>query len=573
MPDSPIEEIKSKLDIVEVVREYVNLEKAGSNHRALCPFHFEKTPSFFVNQPRQLWRCFGGCNEGGDMFKFIMKVEGVEFGDALRILAKKANVELKKENPEVETKRKRLLDICDLSTLFFERQLHESEKGKKVKEYLKARGIEEDSVKEWRIGYSPTSKDALFKFLIGEGYKRDEIQEAGMAVGKGDHLYDRFRARAIFPIFNLSGSPVGFGGRVIFKNDKRAKYINTPATPLYDKSTILYGLNNSKTDIRRRGYAVIVEGYTDVILCHQAEYKNVVSSSGTALTSKQLDILGRYTKKMLTAFDMDEAGGSATKKGVDIALQKEFDVRVIMMPKDDDPADIVSRDSKEWENYVKEAIPVINFYFDTVLAKHDLSSHSGKIEAAKELLPEVKKVKNSMERDRFVRELSDKLAISEKDIYEEMERVRGKEEKKDSTREENPSKKEKAKKTRKEMLEDRIVAICIQKKELLSSLNEEDISQFREDIQNIIYSLQGKERKLSPAEDDLLSYLSLLPDYGEENAKELENCLKEAQKEIIKEKLKETEEKIREAEREGDEEKQEELIKKFRDYSEKLQKL
>ncbi len=424
MIDSPIQEIKNKLDIVDVIKEYVNLEKAGSNYRALCPFHQEKTPSFFVNQARQIWRCFGGCSEGGDMFQFVMRIEGVEFGDALRILAKKAGVELKKQNKEVETKRKKLLDICETATSFYERQLWGSKKGEEVKKYLTERKITEESIKKWRIGYSPTAKDALSKFLIGEGYKKEDLAEAGVSTGKGGYIFDRFRARIMFPVFNLSGYPVAFGGRVFFEKDERAKYINTPATMLYDKSAVIYGMHNAKVGIRHNGFAVVVEGYTDVILCHQVGFQNVVASSGTALTPRQLDVLRRYTKKLLTAFDMDEAGGSATKKGIDLALEKEFDVRVIMMPEKEDPADIVSRSSEEWERYTKEAKPIISFYFKNILSKYDLSDPHEKGKAAKELLPEIKKIKNSIERSHFVSELSRILGVSEDSVYEELEKVR-----------------------------------------------------------------------------------------------------------------------------------------------------
>ncbi len=571
MSDSTIEEIKSKIDIVELIREYINIEKAGTNHRALCPFHSEKTPSFFINQSRQIWRCFGGCNEGGDIFKFVMKIEGVEFSDALRILAKKAGVELKRRNIEGETRRKRLSDICNLSSLFFERQLQKSKGGEKAKEYLYSRKITDDSIKKWRIGYAPTAKDALSKFLIGEGYNREEIKEAGMAVGKGENIYDRFRARIMFPISSLNGSVVGFGGRVVLKGDERAKYINTPATPLYDKSSIIYGLHNAKVDIRRRGFVVIVEGYTDVILSHQAGYENVVSSSGTALTSNQLNILGRYTKKLFTAFDMDEAGGSATKKGIDIALQKDFDIRVIMMPEDDDPADIVSRDVKEWEECIKNAQPVIEFYFKNILSKYNLSDPHEKGKAGRELIPEIEKIKNSIEKAHFISKLSDILGVDESSIIEEMNKTNFREESREKRSLENPYKKN-INISRKERLEERILNICVKNKELTISLQEEDVEYFKEETKNIIIFLKGEKDSLDDKEKEIFDYFSLIPETGSvKGDEELRDCLREMKKESIREKLRETEVEMKQAERERDEEKQEELSKKFKYYSEKLQ--
>ncbi len=573
MNDSPIQEIKNKLDIVDVIKDYVNLEKAGSNHRALCPFHPENSPSFFVNQSRQIWRCFGGCNEGGDMFQFVMRVEGVEFGDALRILAKKAGVELKKQNPEVETKRKRLFDICEVATFFYEKQLERSKKGAEVKEYLLERGISEESIKSWRIGYSPTAKDALSKYLIGEGFKREELMEAGVSTGKENYSFDRFRARIMFPIFNLSGYPVGFGGRVFFKEDNRAKYINTPATMLYDKSSIMYGLHKAKIDIRKRKFAVIVEGYTDVILSHQAGYENVISSSGTALTSQQLDVLGRYTKKILTAFDMDEAGSSATKKGIDLALEKSFEVKVIMMPKGDDPADIVRRDKKEWEKCVKESQPVISFYFRNILEKYNIKDPHEKGKAATELLPEIKKIKNSIERAHFISELASILGVSEESVNEELKKIKIEQKERGSTFYQKNN--EKKQLTRRDLLEERVALFCIKNEEILKNIKEEDISFLKEEIRNIFSFLKKERESLSKEEEDILNHLSLsvsgegIPDCQ----KEVTSCLKEIKKEDIKEKLRETEKMIREAERSGDEEKEEELIKKFRDYSKELQSL
>jgi DNA primase len=569
MNDSPIQDIKNKLNIVDVIREYINLEKAGSNYRALCPFHPEKTPSFFVNEARQIWRCFGGCGEGGDMFQFVMKIEGVEFGDALRILAKKAGVKLTKQNKEVETKRKRLFDICEIATSFYERQLWESKKGEVIRNYLKERGITEESIKEWRIGYSPTAKDSLSKFLIGEGYQKEEMIEAGVSTGKGGYSFDRFRARIMFPIFNLSGYSVGFGGRIFIKEDKRAKYINTPATILYDKSAIMYGMHSARIDIRKLGFAVVVEGYTDVILSHQAGFKNVISSSGTALTSRQLDILGRYTKKILTAFDMDEAGGAATKKGIDLALEKEFDVRVIMMPEGKDPADIVLENKNEWEKCIKDAKPVINFYFNNVLSKYDLSDAHEKGKAGKEIIPEIKKIKNSIERSHFVGELSRALGVSESSIYEEMEKIK---ENRSEIRENKI--KEVKERTRKDLLEEKIACFCIKNEDLLKKIENRDIDLLKEEIKNIFRFLRKEKESIKEEEEDLLNYLSLLP-YDEDVSKEEEflNCLKEMKKESIKGKLQKTEEMIKEAERSGDEKKEEELIKKFQEYSKELQSL
>jgi DNA primase len=231
--NSEIEQIKSRLNIVDVVGEYIKLEKAGINYRALCPFHNEKTPSFFVSPSRQMWHCFGGCNEGGDIFKFVMKIEGIEFIDALKLLAKKAGVQLKtssKKYEEIKTQREKLLDICKKATIFFSTQLNKSKTGLEAKDYLMKRGLKEETIKEWKIGYSPSTWDSLCNYLIGLGYERKDIIDTGLASEK---FFDRFRSRIIFPICDFNGQTIGFTGRV-FNSEDEAKYLNTPNTLLYD---------------------------------------------------------------------------------------------------------------------------------------------------------------------------------------------------------------------------------------------------------------------------------------------------------------------------------------------------
>ncbi len=569
MFDSPSQEIKNRLDIVDVVREYVSLEKAGSNFRALCPFHAEKTPSFFVNPARQIWRCFGGCNVGGDIFSFVMRIEGLEFPDALRILAQKAGVELKKQDPKTETKKKRLFDVCESATLFFERQMAESKGGKKAMKYLLDRMVSKESIKQWRLGYAPTAEDSLYRYLVGEGHRPEEIAQAGLAAGKNRRFYDRFRARIIFPVFNLSGYPVGLGGRTLFAKDERAKYVNTPVTPLYDKSALLYGMHRAKVGIRKEEFAIMTEGYIDVVLCHQEGYENTIASSGTALTSKQLSVLRRYTDKLYTAFDIDEAGGSATRKSIDLAREYDFEVKVIMMPEGKDPADMIAGNPQEWKNSVNEAKSVMDFYFENTLSKYDLKDPYNKKKAATELLLEIKKIRNSIEQSHYVSRLSRALGVSEDAVWQELAHVKVKE---DTKIEKEPIKQEQ--KCRKDLLEERVAAFCVKDKDLLQEANEEEICLLREELAELLKMMQ-KEEKLSPQQEDLLNYLSFLPDADDDfdKKKEIAFCIKEIKKEHIKEKLHGAEKELREAEAQKNEQREEELMQEINKYSKELQKL
>jgi len=370
MLTSPIDEIKNRLDIVEVVGSYIKLQRAGANFRALCPFHSEKTPSFFVSPARQIWHCFG-CGKGGSIFNFIMEIEGVEFGDALRILAQRAGVELKRQPPELRTQRQRLYEISEWATRFFEKQLEGSSLGKEAKKYLLSRGINEESIKKWRIGYSPDTWEGLSNFLVSKGYKKEELEQAGLAI-KSDQgsFYDRFRGRIIFPIFDLNSQVVGFSGR-IFKTTDPAKYINTPNTLIYDKSRILYGLDKAKVEIRKKESCILVEGNTDVIITQQAGWENAVATSGTALTPFQLKILKRYSDNLLIAFDMDLAGETATKRGIDLAQTQGFNIKVVRLPEGKDPAETIAMNPNQWEKAINSAVSILDFYFETAFAKAD----------------------------------------------------------------------------------------------------------------------------------------------------------------------------------------------------------
>jgi len=427
MNSSPVDEIKNKLDVVDVIQGYIRLQKAGQNYKALCPFHSEKAPSFVVSPEKQMWKCFG-CGAGGSIFDFVMQMEGVEFGDALRMLAQRAGVELKKIDPKLKTEKTRIYEICYLANQFFIKQLTASQAGKNIQKYLADRGLKTAAVKDWQIGYAPKQWQALLDFIGSRGYSDDEISKAGLAVkkeGKNEY-YDRFRDRIIFPIHDLNGLVIGFTARENpEQSDSRmGKYINTPNTLIYDKSLAIYGLNKAKLDIKKENLCVLVEGQMDVLMTHQAGFKNVVASSGTALTEKQLRILKRYTENLATAFDMDLAGEAATKRGIDLAIQFGFNTKVISLPGEQDPADCLQKDSLAWPQLVNQATSIIEFYLSNALTKHDGQTVEGKKEIIKILLPVIKKIPNKIEQDHWLQELAQRLKVQEKSLFEEMKKVK-----------------------------------------------------------------------------------------------------------------------------------------------------
>ncbi len=572
MLNSPIDEIKNRLDIVEVVKDYVQLQKTGINLRGLCPFHSEKTPSFFVSPSRQTWHCFGSCGEGGDIFKFIMKIEGVEFGDALRVLAAKAGVQLQKQDPKIQSERKRIYEICEWATRFFERYM-DSAPGKKAKEYLLGRNINEESVSQWRIGYAPNSWDGLLSFLKEKGYSDEEVEKAGLAVGSSSggsyRRYDRFRGRIMFPIFDFNSQPIGFGGRIFDledKDKKEAKYINTSNTPIYDKSKTLYGLNKARSDIRKENACVLVEGYTDVIMSSQAGVGSVVATSGTALTSYQLDVLKRYSDNLITAFDMDVAGDLATKRGIDMAQEKGFNIKVAIMPDGLDPADLIAKDFSQWKEIIKEASSIISFYFQTAFSRFDSEVPENKKKIAGIILPAIKRIVSDIERDFWIQELAKKLKVGEEAIVKDLEKIKDGSGKFGEEKNENYST-EKEKKTRNNLLEERIL-ILLSKKPETTEILPEDLSFLSAETCAIINHFKGEKQEDDkfPGITEKIDYLGIKseidpdPDNIEE---EFSNCLLEIQLLNLREKLKNLSREIKKCEEQKDYEKAENLKKDF----------
>lgn len=423
--DAKIEEIKQRLDIVEVISSYVTLQKAGQNYKMCCPFHNEKTPSLVVSPVRQIWKCFG-CSEGGDIFGFVMRMEGVDFPEALRILAARAGVTLKRENVQVKNEKTRIYEICSLAAKFYKKYLDDSARGYVAKKYLSDRKFTEKTIEDFLFGYAPKSWDALKRFLLSRGYNLSEMEKSGLVINNfNKKSYDRFRDRIMFPIFNLHNDIVGFSGRVMPDDEEEsAKYINTPQTIIYDKGNLLYGLSKAKAEIRKKDACILVEGNADVVACHQSSYLNTVASCGTALTKEQLRIVKRYTNNLLLAFDMDVAGVAATERSIDLAESEGINARIIKIPAGKDPADCVNENLENWQKAVSEAKESMDYYFVQAFDEYDKKTAKGKMAIVEYLLPKIKKIANGVKKAHYVQKLAGEIQIEEKVLLSEMEKAK-----------------------------------------------------------------------------------------------------------------------------------------------------
>lgn len=414
---SDLEEIKSRLNIVDVLGEYIRLERAGANYRANCPFHNEKSPSFMVSEDKQIWHCFG-CQKGGDIFGFVMEIEGLEFRDALKLLAEKAGVELKRGNPKEAAQKDKTLEILELATKFYQAHLLQTAAGKKILDYLHERGLNDESIKNFRLGYAPNGWKHTLSFLVKKGFTEQEIARTGLLVesqkNNADKYYDRFRDRIMFPIADTNSKIVGYSARVAPGGDEsQAKYVNTPETEVYHKSKILYGINRAKGEIRQAGSVLLVEGNMDVIAAHQAGLKNTVAVSGTALTQEHLNIIKRYTDKIKMCFDMDSAGEQATKKSIKLCFEKDAAVQVVQLPSGKDAADLAKNNPEVLRQAVEEAAAAMEYFFAKTFSKYDKEKVEDKKVINDELLDMIGQLSNDVEKNHWIKKLSEELDVAD----------------------------------------------------------------------------------------------------------------------------------------------------------------
>jgi DNA primase len=434
-------EVKNKLSVVDVVGESVPLKKAGTTYKGLCPFHGEKTPSFTVTPGRDSWKCFG-CGEGGDIFSFVMKRDGLTFPEALKVLAAKAGVELDERTSREDAHKKRLRDVLESAIAFYHAVLTGSKTGEPALAYLRGRGFTDETIGKYQLGFAPGGWDTLTRQLAAKrNVRADELVEVGLAQprqsGRGG-VYDRFRERVIFPIRDANGSPVGLGGRILASatedGDQGPKYLNSPATPLFDKSRTLYLIDKAKGPIRKSSQAVIVEGYTDALMAHQAGFDNVVASLGTALTPGQIGLLTRYAKKIALAYDVDAAGEKAGTFGAQ-ALESligqlaaadtgvELDeVRVVRLPDGKDPDEVVRGAPDRWREEVRTAQPIVDYLIDFHARQVDLKTPGGKARFVDAIAPTLRAIPNPVMRDAYLQKIHNVSGVEERSVLEILHR-------------------------------------------------------------------------------------------------------------------------------------------------------
>lgn len=453
---STIDEIKAHLDIVDLVSETVQLRRTGKNYTGFCPFHSNtRTPSFVVFPDTGTWRCFGQCNEGGDIFRFVMKKESWDFPETLRYLAEKAGVEIKPLTPQEQAaaeENDNLRALLEEALIFYRHQLLNTPAGKDCLDYLRQqRSLRDETIEGFGLGYAPNAWDMLTNYFKVKGYTEQDLLEAGLvserqqdetvapaaeATNRG--VYDRFRNRLMIPIRDERGRMAGFGARILNPDDV-PKFLNSPQTAIFDKSSLLYGLDRARKAIRTQDQAVIVEGYLDVIALHQAGFTNVVSPMGTALTEQQLFLLKRFSRRIILALDSDAAGAQATLRGLQIARQAmdhvsdpvfdarglighetrlQADIRVSSLPADLDPDEVVGRDPAEWEALIAGARPIVIHVMETLATGQDLDDPKVKTTIANQVLPLIKDVGNSIERDAYLQRLARLLRVDERALLE-----------------------------------------------------------------------------------------------------------------------------------------------------------
>lgn len=410
-----IQEIKEKLDIADVVKDYVQLKSSGRNLFGVCPFHNEKSPSFSVNSELGIFKCFG-CGVSGDVISFIEKIEGVEFPEALRIAADKAGIRIEetKYNPQldkIQKEKDEIFKLNELASKYFHFVLTKHKSGESAMKYLKARKIDAKSIETFTLGYAPNQWNTLKNFLNSRKYTDSILVKAGLLVSKNNHTYDKFRGRVMFPLFDERGRVVGFSGRVLDTETQKPKYLNSPETPVFTKSKFLFGLYQAKSEMRSKGFCILAEGPTDVINSYRVGVENICAPQGTSLTKDQLHLIHRYCDTVYFCFDQDVAGQTALRRGVDLALAEGFKIKVVGLEGVKDADELIQKDPKEWKKRVDSAQNFVEYYIDKLVEKYNSRTVEGRVKIVDEVIPFISNLKSEVEKDQYLKDLSFRLNI------------------------------------------------------------------------------------------------------------------------------------------------------------------
>src|SRR6185369_5020043 len=428
-PQTFIDDLKRQADIVRIVGDYVTLKKTGANWSARCPFHKETKPSFSVNPSKEIFYCFG-CQKGGSVFNFIMEIERVTFPEAIKIVAEKSGMPLPKmvDDGRFEARQRdsdQVIELNQWALTWWEDQL-QSKAARGVREYLKQRGIDDETAKTFQLGFAPDSWDALSTHLRQKGASQEQLEKSGLVVKKEEGgSYDRFRGRLIFPVFDTFGKPIAFGGRTL-DPEGEPKYLNSPETPAYTKGRHLYGLHLTRDEIRRQGFAILVEGYLDLIIPYQSGVRNVVASLGTALTPEQVKLLGRFARRVVVNYDGDRAGVQAAKRAIETVLAEDIEIKVLVLPDNADPDDFIRKNGvSEYNRRRGEAQPHIQFVIDQAVRDRNLNQPADKAVAVEETLPFVRAVRNRIQKREYFDIAMDALRVQRDQRRELWQQVRG----------------------------------------------------------------------------------------------------------------------------------------------------
>ena len=495
---SSVDQIKSKIDIVTLVSSYIKLEKAGANFKGKCPFHNEKTPSFFVSPDRGSYYCFG-CQAKGDIFTFVQEFEGLDFIGSLKVLAERAGVPLEQYNASEKTEKQKLHSVLEQAVFFYEKKLTENPD---AIEYLHKRGVTDKTINDFRIGYASAEWRELFEYLLERGVTEKEMLAVGLIKQKEgmNSCYDTFRGRIMFPINDSSGRVVGFSGRSLNPDEKTPKYLNSPETSLFNKSEILFGLDKAKKDIRIKDYSILVEGQMDLIMLHQVGITNTVASSGTALTENHLVKLRRLSNRIIMSYDGDNAGFSASGRSSQMALSLGMELKLAVMPEGLDPADLAKDDVNRLKDCLRSSKHIIDFYVDTLLSRNLEPRKLGQ-EIQKKVLPFVALLTSTIEKSHFIKSIAQKTFIKEEALWDELNKIGStlSNTREEETRYSIPTK-------RIEALERMVLGIIMWQKENQNKIDGVDVNEIESRANKIFGERMGELMKLLELEKDLVIF-------------------------------------------------------------------